>query len=166
MRRSHCTTHCFLTPRAPPPHAPRYRPARHANRRKVRPNRVFLQRRRRHRAPWPPASLSRRSSGRATLTTSCTSSSGVWGYRSGRRRSRRRRVLAGQRRAPALSRWRVGPVDRWVPRVSVDCASRSGCTTPGAPSFLFRICVQHRVRVAVRVRFCFKNDFLDLDVVL
>ena len=102
--RSHRTARRFLAPRAPPPHAPRYQPARHANRQKVRPNRVFLQRRRRHRAPWPPASLSRRSSGRATLTTSCTSSSGVWGYRSGRRRSRRRRVLAGQRRAPALSR--------------------------------------------------------------
>ena len=128
FRRSHRTTHRFLAPRAPPPHAPRYRPARHANRLKVRPNRVFLQRRRRHRAPWPPASLSRRSSGRATLTTACASSSGVWGYRSGHRRSRCRRVLASQRRAPALSRWHVGSVDRWVPRVSADCASRSGCT--------------------------------------
>ena len=93
FRRSHRTARRFLTPRAPPPHAPRYQPARHANRRKVRPNRVFLQRRRRHRAPWPPASLSRRSSGRATLTIACASSSGVWGYRSGHRRSRRRRFL-------------------------------------------------------------------------
>ena len=41
FHHSHRTTRRFLAPRAPPPHAPRCRPARHVNRPEVRPNRAF-----------------------------------------------------------------------------------------------------------------------------